>query len=327
MMETTLILPERIQTWLKRMIATNRIAHAYLFSGQKGAGKRRMALYFAQSLFCQAPIEHGACLTCAECLRIEHGNHPDIHVLEPEGTSIKIEQIRDLQSALAYRGVETNRKLFILNQADQLTVQAANSLLKLLEDPYPQTIAILLTEQPHKLLPTLLSRLQQITFDPPSVEQISAQLAKQIDSNQANFISQMTTDLEEAIALSQAEWFAELKKLVIQLTEDLLLSSKEKAFFLIQDKWLVIAKEKEQTDIGLSLLLFWYRDVLYTHLGLEDKYMYKNEQERLSKQAVHLTKERIAKNMEAILQAKQRLQANAHLGLLLEQLVLRLQEG
>lgn len=327
MTETATFYPKRIKTWLTRLIARKRIAHAYLFSGPKGAGKRNMALYFAQSLFCEQPENHGACLTCPECIRVANLNHPDIHFLAPEGASIKIEQIRDLQKEFSYRGVETGYKVYIINQAEKLTTQAANSLLKFLEDPYPGTIAILITEQAHLLLPTLLSRLQQITFDAPAPQQLCEYLAPQLGKSMAHLLSHLTTDLEEAIALGQAEWFADLRNLVIQLTEGLLSSSKQQAFFLIQEKWLQLVKEKEQTDIGLSLLLFWYRDLLYTHLDMPDKYVFIDYQQELYKQAVQLSRERVAKAMEAILQAKQRLQTNVHPGLLLEQLVLRLQEG
>lgn len=324
--ETTVAYPSRIQSWIKRMIVKERIAHAYLFSGKKGAGKKRMAMYFAQSLFCQQPVEYGACLQCSECLRIEHRNHPDIHWIEPDGNAIKIDQIRDLQKELAYRGVETNRKVYIIEQVESLTNQAANSLLKFLEEPHPGTLAILLCEQQHKLLPTILSRLQQITFAPPSPTQMEQYLAQEGHAAMAHFVSHFTADMEEAFTLCQADWFAELRNLVIQLTEEVL-SRSDKALFLIQEKWLSFAKEKDQTDLGLDMLLFWYRDLLYTHLQLQDKYIYIDQTERMGKQALHVSKERIAKGMEAILQAKQRLQAHVHSGLLLEQLVLRLQEG
>lgn len=327
MTETTTFYPQRIKTWLTRLIEKKRIAHAYLFSGPKGAGKRNMALYFAQSLFCEAPENHGACLSCLECRRVANLNHPDVHFLAPEGASIKIEQIRDLQKEYSYRGLETGYKVYIINQAEKLTTQAANSLLKFLEEPYPGTVAILITDKPHLLLPTLLSRLQQITFDPPAPEQIKEYLTPQLGRSLAHLVSHLTADVEEAVQLGQAEWFADLRNLVIQLTEGLVSSSKQQSFFLVQEKWLPLAKEKEQTEIGLSLLLFWYRDLLYTHVNRPDKYVFIDDQETLTKQARQLTRERVVQGMEAILQAKQRLQTNAHPGLLLEQLVLRLQEG
>ena len=115
-----------------------------------------MALYFAQSLFCEAPREPWCLPNLSECLRVANRNHPDIHFLEPEGASIKIEQIRDLQNELSLPRSRDKYKVYILNQAEKLTAQAANSLLKLLEDPYPGTIAILINRTAHHTITNLI---------------------------------------------------------------------------------------------------------------------------------------------------------------------------
>jgi DNA polymerase-3 subunit delta' len=329
-MQSTKSRQPKIKEWINRIIAKNRIAHAYLFEGKKGAGKKEVAAYFAQSLFCQngggSVAGKEPCFTCLECVRIQNRNHPDIHWIEPEGASIKIEQVRNLQKEFSYRGLETDKKVYIIDQIELMTTQAANSLLKFLEDPHPGTVAILLTEQRQRLLPTILSRCQEMKFPPPSPTQMIEHLSSQYGKSLAYLSSHITADLEEALSLCQSEWFAELRNLVIQLTEELTQPS-SKAIFMVQDKWTVLAKERAQTDVGLELLLLWYKDLLYLKLELADNYIYIDQTERLSKQALFWSKDRIARGIEAILSAKRRLHANVNSQLLLEQLVIRLQGG
>lgn len=316
----------KLEKWLQRVISKDRVAHAYLFEGKKGSGKKEMAIFFAQALFCQSQENPAPCLSCTECIRIEHRNHPNIHWIEPEGSSIKIEQVRDLQKEFSYRGVEKSHKVYIIDRIELMTTQAANSLLKFLEDPHPGTVAILLTEQRHRLLPTIISRCQEVKFSPLSPAHMIKQLTPQFGESLAYLSSHITADMEEALLLCQSEWFAELRNIVIQLTEEVSQPS-SRAIFLIQDKWLSTAKEKDQIDVGLELLVLWYKDLLYIKLELPERIIYIDQQERLNKLVLYHSKERIAREIEATLRAKRRLQANVNPQLLLEQLVIRLQEG
>ncbi|WP_369345664.1 DNA polymerase III subunit delta' C-terminal domain-containing protein [Caldalkalibacillus mannanilyticus] len=165
-----------------------------------------------------------------------------------------------------------------------------------------------------------------MTFYPPSPEQLMEVLSPEYGLAIAKTASHITTDLEEARNLCQSEWFAELRNLMIQLVEEILQNS-SKAFFHVQDKWLKVAKEREQIDIALEFLLFWYKDLMYTKCHLTDKYINIDSVEKLNKQALLLSQERITRGIEAILSAKKRLYANVNPQLLLEQLVLRLKEG
>ena len=154
---------------IKNSLQKNRLAHAYLFEGIRGTGKRETGMVLAKSLFCLSLLEGcKPCEECTNCRRINHGNHPDIHVVEPDGMSIKKGQIQLLQEEFAKTGVESRQKLYMIIHADRMTVNAANSLLKFLEEPFQQTFAILVTEQVQKILPTILSRCQTISFQPLS---------------------------------------------------------------------------------------------------------------------------------------------------------------
>jgi DNA polymerase-3 subunit delta' len=318
---------QHIKQWIARVVKKERSAHAYILEGRQGAGKRATALFFAQTLFCLSNDERGyPCGTCTECVRIQHRNHPDIHWIETDGASIKIEQIRHLQKEFAYRGVESQRKMYIIQHAERMTVQAANSLLKFIEEPHSGTVALLLTEQKHRLLPTIRSRCQEIKLPPPSSRQVGQALAAEYDAALAMIAAYVTADREEAATLCQTDWFADLRNLVIQLVEELH-NPAVQALFHIQDKWLTVLKEREQVDVGLELLLLWYQDLLYTKIGLEDEHVYINQTNRLRQQAQWLSQERITQGLQYVLEAKKRLHANVNPQLLLEQLVIRLQEG
>ena len=152
---------------IKNSILKKRVAHAYLLEGMRGTGKRETGMLIAKSLLCVAPAAgYQPCEQCINCKRINSGNHPDVHMIEPDGLSIKKQQIKELQEEFSKKAVESSRKIYIIVHADKMSVSASNSLLKFLEEPSPQTVALLLTEQLQQILPTILSRCQVLSFQP-----------------------------------------------------------------------------------------------------------------------------------------------------------------
>lgn len=313
-------------TLLTNSMKKNRLSHAYLFEGSKGTGKMGIAVTLAKTLFC--PFLDGVepCNKCSDCKRIISKNHPDVHFFSPEGHSIKIEQIRLLRKEFSYRGSESKRKLYIIEHADRMTQSAANSLLKFLEEPNEHETALLLTEQIQQLLPTIISRCQTITFSPLPSAEIRRMLEEQnIPKSIAYLASAITNDYESAKARCEEEWFAQARKLVIQLMEEIL-ERHYQVLFTIHEKWIPHFKERDQLELGFHLLLLWYRDVLQLKLGKEDEMVFIQEREKLEQFHFRFTKQQVIKQMEAILEAKKRLNANVNPQLLIEQTVLKLQE-
>lgn len=150
---------------LQRSLERGRLAHAYLFSGVRGSGKEATARTLAQILNCEAK-KPAACGHCASCRRIEAGNHPDIYWVRPELKSrrIAVDQIREFERAINLKASEARIKVGIVVDADCMSEEASNAFLKTLEEPPAQTIIILLTTQPQRLLATILSRCLKITF-------------------------------------------------------------------------------------------------------------------------------------------------------------------
>ncbi len=313
---------------LKNSLVKNRVAHAYLLEGIRGTGKREIALLLIKSLFCEAIIDqYRPCEECNNCRRINHGNHPDVHIVEPEGLSIKVDQIRNLQVEFSKKGLESLKKVYLLVHADKMSVSASNSLLKFLEEPNPGTVAFLLTEQPQKILPTILSRCQILTFHPLSPQVMIKQLVENgVEPQKAPLLAQLTNSLEEAQNLNVDEWFAQAQKIVVKLYEVLKKNPLE-AMVTLQADWFSHFKEKEQIHRGLDLLLLIFKDLLYIQLDRQEQIVFREESERLRQFALHTSGRRISDQMSAILDAKRKLERNMNPQLMMEQLVLKLQEG
>ncbi|MCO5533634.1 DNA polymerase III subunit delta' [Enterococcus innesii] len=277
---------------LKKSIKHGRIAHAYLFEGDKGTGKHELSLWLAKRLFCTDVQEEAPCGKCSNCVRIAQGEHPDVIQIEPDGQMIKVDQIRQLQEEFSKSGFESRLKIFILSQADKMNNSAANSLLKFLEEPVGNFLAILGTESLGRILPTIQSRCQIIHFSPLSKEKLQEKLQEEgLSKETSRLLSHLTNSYHKAVEISQDEWFNETKDAVKRWV-NYLLKKDPQAFIFVQKKLLGLAKEKNQQSEIFLLLLFYFQE----------------ERDRLLAQG--LWGKEINRAIEAALQAQKKLQAN-----------------
>lgn len=191
---------------LKRALVNQRVSHAYLFVGAKGIGKEFVARQFAVALNCLNEEQNG-CGTCRSCLKFQSGNHPDFQIIRPIANSIVIEQIRNLQKDLVYKPYESRWKIYIVDEAEKMTLEAANSLLKTLEEPPQYAVIILISSQKDALLPTILSRCQLIQFSKLSKDDLRAYFEKITEPTLSK------VDLDEVISLSDGSIGQALKLL------------------------------------------------------------------------------------------------------------------
>ncbi|MED0681226.1 DNA polymerase III subunit delta' [Aneurinibacillus thermoaerophilus] len=317
---------KQVAELLYRSLKHNRLSHAYLFSGPKGAGKKKVAKHFAKAIFCLK--QNGdSCGICKNCRLIEERNHFDVHWIEPERNIIRIKQVEDLQKKFSYRAAESSHKVYIMDEADKMNQEATNRLLKFLEEPPQGVVAILLTSRIQDILPTILSRCQIITFAAPSPEIIAKELEQAgVKPGLARAAAQIANDVEEARRLCETESFAQLRSLVIQLSEDIL-ERGTYALVTIHDKFLKQEKATDKIDLFLDLFLLWFRDLLFFSLGKESQITNKDQMEPIQKQALRMSQRRLVDGMGTILVTKNRLTHYANLQLSLEDMVLRLQEG
>src|SRR5699024_6516767 len=263
-------------------IKKDRISHAYLLQGGRGTGKKALATLLAKTLLCPNTQGVEPCQTCNVCKRITSRNHQDVHWVEPDGRSIKIDQVQHLQKEFTYSGLESNRKVYVVTHADTLTVNAANRILKFLEEPSQQTTAIMLTENIHSIIPTVRSRCQIIDLQPLNTKAFQERLLDlNMTRSNATLISALTNDINEAIAFNEDEWFAQARKVMLQLIDRYVTNSADTILFMHQ-YWLPHFKDLNQQELGLDLLLHAFKDILYYHIGhLEAMVVFSANEERL----------------------------------------------
>lgn len=304
-----------------------RLSHAYLVQGERGTGKKTFATILAMTIFCENLQGMDPCQRCHACRRIQSSNHPDVHWIQPEGRTIKNEQIDYLRKEFSFSGVESTEKVYIIDQAETLTTHAANRLLKFLEEPNVTSTAILLTEQSQAILPTIRSRCQLIDLKPLDSSRFQTKLQAldelQITEAESKLLSALTTNIDEAIALHEAGDIYTLQQLIKQLFQ-LLIERYEERFLFVQDEWLPQLKEKEQQSLGLELLLLALRDIIYAQIGSYDTLsFFKQDDALLLRMTERFSNRRLLHMLKLTLEAKRKWNQHVHPSLVFEQLILQ----
>jgi len=320
---------ELVEAMLLTSLAQGRLSHAYVFSGPKGAGKTLTAIHLAKALFCgeRSSLEAGgqACGACAECRKIEHGNHPDLIRIIPDGSSIKIDQIRDLQRGFAYRAAHARPRMYIIEEAEKMTIQAANSLLKFLEEPSEGIVALLLTDQANALLPTIASRVQRISFAPLTPSSVAqAMIAEGAPESLVNAASQLAAGLDAARQYIQSEWFAESRNVVIQLTREMLDAPATSLITLQQQVFKGHLSEHIETILSLFGLLF--KDIIHVQARMKASLNYPDHADWLKQIASRTEASRWVRALELVIEARKQLRAHVNPQLVLERLLVAVQE-
>jgi DNA polymerase III subunit delta' len=299
------------------------LSHAYIFSGPVGTGRSEMAIALAKAVYCSVQKDD-ACGECLECRKVDHRNHPDLHIIEPDGASIKIEQIRELQKEFAYRATASGTKIYILHHADKMTVQAANSLLKFLEEPTSRVIAVLLTENGNALLPTIQSRAQWISFTPvPRDEMILTLLEEGHPASLVHPAVHMTAGFEAARELISSNWFAEMRNVVLQLAKETL-TKFPSAIITVQQK-LMKTELADHMSILFDLMILWFKDMVQLRLGRRDKLVYSDQLDWMSSLASGREVQDWVRMMEQVVDLQKRLRFNANAQLVVEKMLAQIQ--
>lgn len=154
---------DKIKELLINSVKNNKISHSYLFLGTEGIGKKLIAEEFAKMILCTD--ENRYCDKCKSCIEFNTNNNPDFKIIEPEGNSLKIEQIRELQNKVSEKPIISNRKVYIINDGDKMTTEAQNCLLKTLEEPPEFVTIILIGSNENVFLSTIKSRCMILHFN------------------------------------------------------------------------------------------------------------------------------------------------------------------
>lgn len=154
---------DKIKEQLENSVKLNKISHSYLFTGTEGIGKKLIANEFAKMILCTDNNRY--CNKCKSCIEFDTDNNPDFKIIEPDGNSLKIEQIRDFQNKVYEKPIISNKKVYIINDSDKMTIEAQNCLLKTLEEPPEFVTIILIGSDENAFLSTIKSRCMILHFD------------------------------------------------------------------------------------------------------------------------------------------------------------------
>jgi DNA polymerase III subunit delta' len=313
---------------LRRALAAQRIRHAYLFTGPEHIGKSLLAQRFAQTLLCTggpdprvAPLN--PCGTCLACRKVMHGNHPDVHFISraPDKQFILIEQVRALQSDSARRTLEGRRNIFIIQGMHEMNIQAANCLLKTLEEPEPDVVLLLTVPDPGLLLPTILSRVQQVSMHLLTSTQIREALEQRwgVKPAEANVIAALAAGrMGWAVqAVEDENLLAERKEQLDTLTQ--LLSANRVERFAAAQR---LSEDTGKLRAILELWLLWWRDIVLAAYNSLDLVVNVDMRSTIAKQAAQVGPAKSERMARAILSTMEALEQNVNARVALEVLML-----
>lgn len=245
---------------LKDYIEQERLVNGYLFCGPEGVGKRMTAITLAKAVNCESQSSD-ACDKCSSCLRIAANQHPDLHIIDAEDAErIKIENIRQLQREISLRPYEARKKVFIIDNAHQLTAEAAGALLKVLEEPPKDSLIILISAKPNLLFKTIISRCRIIKFSPMARAGLEEALKKDYSLHLylAHFLAYFCEGrIGNALALKQTDVLREKNRVI----DDFIFTHNSP----MDDLSKATAPQMRRY---LNILTAWFRDAYLARAGL-----------------------------------------------------------
>lgn len=307
---------------LRRAVARGRVAHAYLFAGPAGQGQREAAVRLAQALRCPEAREGEPCGNCLECRRIAEGLHPACVWVRPAGASLKLEQVREAVRPLQWRAAAGEYRVVVFEDAERLTPEAANRLLKVLEEPPPYAVLVLLAEAPERLPETVVSRCQVFYFHgvPEGVLAERLQAAGEIPLRALALARLAGGNVGRAEAWRVSGLLDGPRRAVLDGLARLLDGDPLTALALA-DAW--AAGEPDPVLVSLEVLI---RDLALVRRGLADYVWNVDVQAALCELAARLRSLDPEAALQAVARARRALEAHAPRQLVFEVLCLRLQQ-
>ncbi len=305
---------------LTRAIEANKISHGYLFHGESGVGKATTARSFAKQIFCETQT---SCGQCSQCLKFVRGNHPGFI---SGGTSIKIDQIREVHQQVHY--TQDHYQVWIIDSAHKMTLQAANSFLKLLEEPPEKTVFILITNNLDQILPTIRSRCQLVGF-----RRLSDRLVKDLltinidpkpdDEQRVMLITKIARgsigraiDLWDSPVLERREW------LINQLIRIPDLSMPE--ILGLSQNW---DENRDLVSLDLEMILQWYRDLWCVKNQLDKQLFNLDYLHELSIISQKYTEQTLAQLTKLILEMLSKIERNVRVRFIMGSLLIQMKKG
>ncbi len=317
---------ERPKRFLRAALKSERLAHALLFHGEEGLGKLLTARVLAQAVNCEAspaPDPPDACGLCRSCRQIEAGSHPDVTILTATGEKGETEHAREIESRFIYRPLIGRQKIVVMDNVDLLRREAANALLKTIEEPPPDSLIVLVSSRPEALLPTIRSRCQEIRFAPLALDLVEEAVRRRrgLSEKDARFLAvisggRLGLALEaepEALRAERAGYLRLVSPDSLESTSGLLAVCEA-------------VGKSDEAETALGWLTAWFRDLLVVKVGGDRSRLVNSDcLAELDALAARLRVETIL-DLAAYVKSMQRgLERNLNKQMMLEGLLLRLQ--
>lgn len=313
---------ERLVAHLRRALQEDRISHACLFTGGKGMGKKMLARTFAMALECEGEGEK-PCGHCASCSAFLSGTHPDILTVRPTKKTLGVDDVREqILEDIKLKQYRYRYKIYLVEQADTMTVQAQNALLKILEEPPSYGIFLLMAERMEAFLPTVLSRTVVLQMQPVPAHEIEKylQTKKMLSDSEAAVCSTYAQgSIGQALSLLEDADFHKMREDILDKLERLQRTPLAEVLLWAKDL------EMYKNDLRfLDIMLLWYRDILAAKcLHDPSAIIQKDKQEEIF-EGVGKEAAEIAKQADAVVQARCRLAQNANFRLTMEVMLMQL---
>lgn len=321
---------KNIIQYISSAVTTGKISHAYILNGDRGSGKKLMAKLFAMSLQCQNRREDGdPCGQCQSCKQAVHGNQPDIvYVTHEKPNSISVDDIRtQVNNDIVIKPYGSPYKIYIIPEADLMTEQAQNALLKTIEEPPEYAVIMLLTENARALLPTVCSRCVMLRLRNTKDQLVKKYLMEQLlvpDYKADVCVAFVQGSIGKAVMLANSEHFNEIKEDVVRLMREIKDMSTEE---LVEAVKRCMTYKVELSDY-LDMIAVWVRDVLmYKATRNVDRVIFADQLKYIKEWASRSSYEGIENILDALEKAKSRLNANVNLELTMDLLLQAIKEN
>ncbi|MEQ2679549.1 DNA polymerase III subunit delta' [Enterocloster citroniae] len=319
---------EQIKDHFRNAVQTGKVSHAYILSGEAGMGRKSLANAFALNLLCEKGLPD-PCMQCHACKQVLAGSHPDlIYVTHEKPASIGVDDIREqINDTILVRPYSSYYKIYIVDEAEKMTVQAQNALLKTIEEPPSYAVILLLTTNPDAFLPTILSRCVQLKLKPLKDVVVKEYLIQSlgVEESQAEIYAAFARgNLGKAIHLAESEDFKLMYDEILHMLKHL----KEADISELLDYIHKLREENLDIYSCLDFMQMWYRDVLmYKTTKDINLLIFKDEFSTIKSMSTVSGYEGLERILEAIDKARIRLDANVNTELVMELMLLTMKEN
>ena len=319
---------EQIKDHFRNAVQTGKVSHAYILSGEAGMGRKSLANAFALNLLCEKGLPD-PCMQCHACKQVLAGSHPDlIYVIHEKPASIGVDDIREqINDTILVRPYSSYYKIYIVDEAEKMTVQAQNALLKTIEEPPSYAVILLLTTNPDAFLPTILSRCVQLKLKPLKDVVVKEYLIQSlgVEESQAEIYAAFARgNLGKAIHLAESEDFKRMYDEILHMLKHL----KEADISELLDYIHKLREENLDIYSCLDFMQMWYRDVLmYKTTKDINLLIFKDEFSTIKSMSTVSGYEGLERILEAIDKARIRLDANVNTELVMELMLLPMKEN